>query len=487
MTNFDIQAFIDALQNHQEWVALAIFLISFIESLAIAGVIVPGVTLLFMAAMVAGGGTLSLEASLLWAFLGAVAGDGLSFAIGRHFNTSIASAWPVSRYPRLLESGKIFFDKHGGKSILIGRFIGPLRPILPLIAGMLHMQPKRFLMFNLISAIGWAPLYILPGYLVGASISIDIDLPPHFYPILFGSLGLLSIIYLLFVRLHWGLQYQSGLYVRLKQRMLRYGITHRFWRALSNERTLSSDHSTGGEFPLPSLILTLVTLSLFSILALVVIHTHWLSNINNQISMFFELLRNPLYDPIFVVLTMLGDPKLLTISFPIFITLLFFRGYYAAATHVTLAGIATSMVTHGLKSYFAITRPDLVVSGPESYAFPSGHTSGIVVFMGLFATFIAQELPQRKRWMIYSLFSIPMLLTALSRVYLGVHWFSDVLGGMLLGLVICGITRVSYSRFDKQALSIDIFTIAALVVWVTALTSYVWLGLPEALSNYKTR
>jgi len=475
----DIQSIIDGLQNHQEWVAFAIFLISFVESLAIAGVIVPGVTLLFMASMVAGGGALSLEASLFWAFLGAIAGDGLSFAIGRRFNTSIVAVWPISRYPRLLDSGKQFFERHGGKSILIGRFVGPIRPILPLIAGMLHMQPKRFLIFNIVSAIGWAPLYILPGYLVGASISLDIDLPPHFYPVLFSALGLLASIYLLFVRLQWGLQYQSGLYDRLKRWMLRYDITHRFWRALSSER------SSGGEFPLPSLILTLISLALFSILALIVTHTHWLSSVNHQTSQFFELLRNPFYDPIFIVLTMLGDPKFLYISFPIFVALLFFRGYYAAAIHITLAGIATSLVTHGLKSYFAIPRPDLVVNGPISYAFPSGHTSGMVVFLGLFAAFIAQELPQRKRWMTYSLFSTPMLLTGLSRLYLGVHWLSDVLGGLLLGLIICGITRVSYSRFDRQALSLDIFTVMALSVWAMALVAYIYLGWPEALANYQ--
>ncbi len=467
------------LQNHQEWIAFAIFLISFIESLAIAGVIVPGVTLLFMAAIIAGGGALSLEASLFWAFLGAVAGDGLSFAIGRHFSTSITSVWPVSRYPRLLDSGKQFFDKHGGKSILIGRFVGPLRPILPLIAGMLHMPPKRFLFFNIVSAFGWAPLYILPGYLVGASISLDIELPPHFYPVLLSALGLLACIYLLFVRLQWGLQYQGGLYDRLKHSMLRYDSTHRFWQALSSERT----HA--GEFPLPSLILTLFSLALFSLLALIVTHTHWLLSINDQTSQFFELLRNPLYDPVFIVLTMLGDPKFLYISFPIFVALLFFRGYYAAAIHVTLAGIATSLVTHGLKNYFAIPRPELVVNGPISYAFPSGHTSGMVVFLGLFAAFIAQELPQRKRWVTYSLFSMPMLLTGLSRLYLGVHWLSDVIGGLLLGLIICGITRVSYSRFDKQALSVDVFTVMAFLVWAMALFTYVWQGFPEALSNYQ--
>ncbi len=481
MTFADIQPLIDWLQAHEGWVAFAIFLISFVESLAIAGVIVPGVMLLFMVAAIAGGGPLSLGSSLFWAFLGAVAGDGLSFWLGRHFNSSIATLWPVSRYPQLLDSGQLFFHKHGGKSILIGRFVGPLRPVLPLIAGMLKMQPKRFLLFNVVSAIGWAPIYILPGYLVGASISLNIQLPPHFYPTLFIALGVLATIYLLFVRLQWGLQYKSGIYDRIKKWMFTYDLTHRFWRALSNQR------SVGGEFPLSSLILTVTALASLSILSLIVSHTHWLNSINLQTSQFFEILRNPLYDPLFMVITMLGDSTFLYLSFPIFITLLVFRGYYAAALHIALAGMATSLVTHGLKNYFAIPRPGLVVNEPASFAFPSGHTSGIVVFMGLFAAYIAQELPQKKRWITYGLFSMPMLLVALSRVYLGVHWLSDIIGGLLLGLAICGLTRLSYSRYDKQALTIETTTIIAMTLWLLATACYLYLGWPEAFSNYQMK
>ncbi|WP_250656865.1 bifunctional DedA family/phosphatase PAP2 family protein [Alkalimarinus coralli] len=474
-----IQPLIDALQAHQNWVAFAIFIISFIESLAIAGVIVPGVMLLFMVAAIAGGNVLSIEASLFWAFFGAVCGDGLSYYLGRHFKDSIASVWPVRSYPKLLSNGQVFFKKHGGKSVLIGRFVGPIRPVLPLIAGMLNMSPKRFFIFNVISAIGWAPVYILPGYLVGASISLDIHLPPHFYPVLLTALGVLAFTYLLFIRLQWELQDKSRSYDYLKKWVTRYNITHQFWRAFSSKR------ADGGEFPLPSLVLAISTLALFVLLALAVTNTQWFDAFNHQTSTFFALLRNPFYDPVVIGITLLGDPKLLYISFPIFVSLLFFRGYYAAAIHITLAGIATSFVTIGLKDYFAVPRPDLVVSGPSSYAFPSGHTSGAVVFLGLIAAFIAQEVQQRKRWMVYSLFSIPMLMIGISRLYIGVHWMSDVLGGILLGLFICALTRVSYSRFDRQPISIDFFTILAVAGWLISAMLYVSINLPEALSNYQ--
>lgn len=479
MNAADIQPLIDGLQAHPGWVAVAIFTISFVESLAIAGVVVPGVLLLFMVAAVAGGGALSIEASLFWAFLGAVAGDGISFFLGRHFNDSIANVWPVRRFPQLLDTGQQFFDKHGGKSILIGRFIGPLRPILPLIAGILHMPPKKFLLFNIVSAIGWAPIYILPGYLVGASISLDIELPAHFYPVMLSALGVLSAIYIIFIRLQWGLQYKSRGYNQVKSALLKYRWAQQIWNTLSNNR------SPEGEFPLPSLVLALVTLMLFILVAQAVSYTQWFDAFNQQTAAFFSQLRNPLFDPLVIIITMLGDPIVYYIAFPIFVSALMLRGFYAAAIHITLAGIFTALLTHGLKGYFAIPRPDLVINNPTSAAFPSGHTSGTVVFWGLLAAFVAQEVQQKKRWKIYSAFSIPMLLIGLSRLYLGVHWVSDILGGILLGLCICAITRISYSRYDRQPITADIFMLLALVVWPVSTSIYIWLGLPEALANYQ--
>ena len=78
-----IQPFLDWLANNQQWVAICIFLIAFFESLAIAGIIIPGVLLLFGASAVAGGGTLDIGATLLSALTGAVLGDCTSFFLGK--------------------------------------------------------------------------------------------------------------------------------------------------------------------------------------------------------------------------------------------------------------------------------------------------------------------------------------------------------------------------------------------------------------------
>lgn len=155
------------LGSHTRWLGLAIFLIALTESLAVAGLLIPGVLLLFAAAALAGGGNLSMLATLSWAFAGAVCGDLLSFALGRWFHQDIRRMRLFARHPHWLDRGESFFRRYGIYSIVLGRFIGPIRPIIPMVAGMFDMPFWRFLLVNILSALAWAPVYVLPGYIAG--------------------------------------------------------------------------------------------------------------------------------------------------------------------------------------------------------------------------------------------------------------------------------------------------------------------------------
>ncbi len=191
------------------WVAISIIAIAFIESFAIVGVIVPGVAMLYIAAFVAGTGTLSLPATLVAAFIGAVFGDGVSFLIGRIFREDITTKPFFRAYRDWLDKGEDFIHKHGIKSVIIGRFLGPIRPVIPLAAGVLAMPAKLFLSINVLSAIAWAPVYILPGYLVGAAIDSPFTSPTELAAL---AIGLLVLGY--------------GFY-RLRQYFGRNGLPHK--------------------------------------------------------------------------------------------------------------------------------------------------------------------------------------------------------------------------------------------------------------------
>lgn len=467
------------LSANPGWLSLALFATAFIESLAIAGILVPGVAFLFTISVMAGQIDMPLMAALTWAGLGAIAGDTVSFAIGRLFQGRLTTVWPLSRYPGLIHKAEVFFHLHGGKSVIIGRFVGPLRPVIPLIAGALLMPWRRFLPFNVGSAIGWAPVYILPGFLVGNALASEVQPPAHVYLVTGSSFAILAAIYLLIFRFQLGLGDDSRLYHWLKRQMAQYETTHRFWRLYTNERPAQE-----GEFPLASLMLALGCFALFALWGQLATMTQVIAPFDQLALQWFSELRQPLLDAPAIAATLLGDPPVLTAAAVLTCLALAFRGHYAAAVHVFLATVATTVLVWGLKAATGAVRPDQVFNPPTSGSFPSGHTTGITVFVTLLASFVAAESHRRKRWQTYIVLSLPLIPVAISRLYLGVHWFSDIVGGLLLGLAITGATRASFSRFDRVPIAADAVSISAALAWLLFCGGYIWFMWSEAIQRY---
>lgn len=158
--------------DYTVWSGAIIFLVAMIESLAIIGIVVPGVAIMFAIGTLISNGTLDMFSTILLAAAGASIGDGLSFALGKHYKERIYSVSWFEKRPHVLNKGHAFFEKYGIFSILIGRFVGPIRAVIPLIAGILNMPLKQYIPINMIASILWAPAYLFPGLLFGNSMSI---------------------------------------------------------------------------------------------------------------------------------------------------------------------------------------------------------------------------------------------------------------------------------------------------------------------------
>ncbi len=164
------------LADHPVLFGFTIFFIALIESLAIVGIIVPGVLLMLLIGAYLATNQFPFFYAVLLAFAGAIAGDSISYYLGYHYKDKLSTLWPISRYPKTFQKGINFFERHGHKSIILGRFIGPLRPIVPAIAGMFQMPRKQFFISNVFSASIWAPVVLLPGFVIGLSLEFASDI-----------------------------------------------------------------------------------------------------------------------------------------------------------------------------------------------------------------------------------------------------------------------------------------------------------------------
>jgi membrane protein DedA with SNARE-associated domain len=183
---------LDFIKAHSEWAGLVMFITAFGESFAFLSLLFPGTTVLVAAGTLLAVGTLPYPAILIGAVFGAVLGDSVSYWLGRNFGGGIVRVWPFSRHPELLSRGILFFERHGGKSVFIGRFFGPVRAVIPLAAGIMQMPRGRFWIANITSALVWAPMLLLAGDAVGELGERMIG-TANTMAIVFGGLTLLGI------------------------------------------------------------------------------------------------------------------------------------------------------------------------------------------------------------------------------------------------------------------------------------------------------
>ena len=166
---FEFNEVILWLKDNPEWIALGVFGAAFIESFALIGVIIPGVVLLAVISGMAAS-TLNVFELVLIAYVASFLADILSFLLGTSISKSIDKLWPFNKYPNLLVQGRTFVKRFGILGVFVGKFIGPIRPLLPLTAGSLGMDFKYFLTVEIFSSFLWALLYTVPGYYAGKSI-----------------------------------------------------------------------------------------------------------------------------------------------------------------------------------------------------------------------------------------------------------------------------------------------------------------------------
>jgi membrane protein DedA with SNARE-associated domain len=159
------------VRANEEWAAPIAFVVAFAESFCFLSLLWPGTAILVgISALLAasGVGTEVLAPSILAAGLGGSLGYAASYWIGLYFKDSIHKIWPFSRRPDLIPSGQRFFERHGAFGVFLGHFFGPVRAVIPVVAGMFNMPQLPFQIANVLSAFTWALGVIAPAFLLVA-------------------------------------------------------------------------------------------------------------------------------------------------------------------------------------------------------------------------------------------------------------------------------------------------------------------------------
>ncbi|MDQ2694402.1 MAG: VTT domain-containing protein, partial [Pseudomonadota bacterium] len=441
------QAALDWVAAHPNWVGLIVFLTAMGESLAIVGMVVPGAAMMFGFGALIALGHLDFWTAFGLSVAGAVAGDGLSFWLGRALKDRLRAVWPFSRHPKLLARGEVFFLRHGGKSVLLGRFFGPVRAVIPAVAGMLGMPGGRFLLVNVASALLWAPAYLLPGIAFAASLELASQVAWR-----------LAVLLLTVVALLWlTVQVVRGLFRLLHPRI--NGWLRAFYQ-WSRDRPLLGpvsasllDPGQGELRGLAALAVLLAGGALF--LGLLLDASGQLpgsAGLNHSLFYFLQDLRTPWADRLMVFISEVGDKEVLFALVAVLAAWLWWQGSPPAALHLLAAAGFGVALTQFFKLLMQMPRPPGSLSGYTSHAFPSLHATLSTMVYGFIGVLVARETMPARRWLAYLGAALLFVPIGLSRIYLGVHWPTDVLAGLSLGLLWVTVLGLAYNRHPAPPL-----------------------------------
>ncbi len=453
------------LNAHPGWGVAIVFLIAFFESLALVGLLLPGIMILFGVGTLIGLGLLDLVPIWIAASCGALLGDSASYLLGHRFRGHLLDFWPFSRYPVLMERGALFFNAHGAKSVVAGRFIGPLRPIIPAVAGMMGMKPTRFLAVDILACISWAPSFLLPGMLFGASLEVASEYT--------GRLTVILVILVAVLWLTWWLM-----------RLVYEPLASRSARWLRHAIRWGRRHPVLGRVAGPLLDPSRPDVLAVSMLGILLVVLFWgllmllfLSPFSAQPQAMDQAvqnlalsLRNHLTDPVMVAIAQLSRWPVSVFSAIALLLWLYGARRYSAAVHWFIAIVGGALI-HLLLSWSLRNTPQVIELADQAIKGPSAAMNLITVVLTFFAVMEAGELRRRYRQWPYIAAALILILLTLSRIYLGMEWLSGALIGIGFGLAWTTVVGIAYRQRAKRRFSGGI---ASLIFYGAFLVLFAW-------------
>jgi membrane protein DedA with SNARE-associated domain len=449
---------------HPGWALVLVCVISLLDAIFIVGALVPAAPVLFGAGALVALGSLELWPAVLAAALGGLVGDGVSYWLGRRYRNELFQHPLLRRYPEAVANSQRFFDRHGGKGVMLARFLGPMRAITPAVAGAAGMKVSFFIAVDSVAALGWALAYILPGMVFGASLGLAAEVA--------GRLALLMLSLLIFgwlaiwLTLAINRQLQKHAEAWLGA-MLDWSRRHRRLKVFGAALADRDQPETPVLAAVAMLLLTAGAAALFAVWGLNEGH----APPGSDLAVYQSLLsvREPAGLWLAVHAAMLGEwPVYLPYFCAVLALLLVFRRRRAAA-HWIAALLFGGAITLGLGLVPQVTTP-LEYRGLATHTyFPHDLVMAVVIYG------FTPVLFGRGRRLYYALTALLLSAIIFARLYLGSLWLSVVLIALVCGILWVAALGLGYHRHLRGERPDQRLLLPALLVLLVA-SGWHWRG-----------
>lgn len=437
------------------WGYLIIFLGAMLESAAFLGIFVPGESLVLVGGFLAAQGTFDLDALIIIIAAGAALGDSIGYELGRRLGRSALTRYGgrFGLNEQRIAKTDAFFDRHGGKAVFLGRFVGFARALVPFLAGSSQMRYRKFLPYNLIGAALWSAVITLLGYFLGASWQRAASWIGRASAIL-GGLILFGLFLVWLWR--WMVHHEAA----IRQWWLHF-LAHPKIAALRRrfnpqiafiEARLSPQGYLGLSVTMGALILIGASW-LFGGVAEDVVTGDPLTIVDVWIATWLHQHASPLLTQLMLVVSNLHGTIAVCIYVLLLSLFLIWKHRIFWFQTLMLAVPGGMLINVLMKEAFQRSRPSLdhPLLTLTTYSFPSGHVAGGTLFYGFIAVMAISQISDWSHRVAIVMWAFAIIvLIAFSRLYLGVHYLSDVLAAFAEGIAWLAICITGMHMFRQH-------------------------------------
>ena len=433
------------------WTYALVGLLAFLETGAFVGLIAPGETSVMVGGVIAGQGEISLMPLIGLVWICAVAGDTMSFFIGRRLGREfvLRHGPKVKITEERLSSVEAYFERHGGKTILIGRFVGLIRALAPFVAGSSGFPYRRFIPFSIIGCGLWGTLYCVLGYIFWRSFdqvaSIVGKATLAFAIVVFVLAG----VVLAYRRLRRPEERRrlAGWIERQGRRPALhpfYAGAGKAWRgigrpvvgAFAPRLRFLWGRLVPGDFGLEFVTTAAVAgvgLYAFTLYTDVIRSGTPFTPADQGLLDLADRLHAPVAVDVLKVVTELGASPIVAALLMIMCIALAARGHFTELSALVMGALLLFLGVQLAKAGVDRPRPPMPLVAAQDSSFPSGHAAYSTVWVAV-AVVAARALPGLAgRPVLVGAGLMVCAVVGLSRIYLHVHYWSDVAAGWALG------------------------------------------------------